>query len=118
GVQAAAWTRKHTSPHAVFLAAPANNHAITVLAGRTLVAGYDGWTWSYGLPGWAARQQEVQTMLAGKPGTPELLRRFRVEYVVIGPHELALGANPGYWAGRGRLVYEREGYRIYRVAPG
>lgn len=116
GVAAAAWTRTHTAPRAVFLVAPDNNHPIPVLAGRTLVAGYDGWTWSYGLPGWETRQQQVQTMLAGGPGTPALLRRYHVQYVVIGPQEIAFRANPGYWAAHGRLVYERDGYRIYRVA--
>ncbi len=116
GVEAGAWVRTNTSPHAVFLTAPVNNHPIPVLAGRTLVAGYDGWTWSYGLPGWAARQQQVQTMLAGGPGTPELVRRYGVDYVVIGPQEIAFRASPTYWAAHGRLVYDRDGYRIFRVA--
>jgi hypothetical protein len=116
GVQAAAWVRTNTSPHAVFLVAPENNQPIPVLAGRTLVAGYDGWTWSYGLPGWAVRQQQVQTMLAGGPGTPGLVCRYGVDYVVIGPQEIALRASPAYWAAHGQLVYERDGYRIFRVA--
>ncbi|MBO0746365.1 MAG: hypothetical protein J2P43_15210, partial [Candidatus Dormibacteraeota bacterium] len=119
GMEAAAWVRANTPPRAVFVAAPANNQPITVLAGRTLVAGYDGWTWSYGLPDWAARQQQVQTMLQGGPGTPELVRRYGVEYVVIGPQEItAYRASPAYWAAHGRLVYDRDGYRIFRVAGG
>lgn len=115
GVRAAAWVRAHTAPRAVFLAAPDNNQAIPVLAGRTLVAGYQGWTWSYGLPGWATRQQQVQTMLAGGPGTAQLVRRYGVEYVVIGPQEIAIRASPDYWAAHGRLVYDRAGYRIFRL---
>ena len=119
GVEAGAWVRANTAPRAVFLAAPANNQPVTVLAGRTLVAGYNGWTWSYGLPGWDVRQQQVQTMLTGGPGTPQLVRQYGVEYVVIGPQEeLLFRASPTYWAGHGRLVYDRDGYRIFRVADG
>ena len=82
------------------------------------MAGYDGWTWSYGLPDWATRQQQVQTMLAGGAGTPQLVRTYGVEYVVIGPQEIAFRASPTYWAAHGRLVYDRDGYRIFRVAGG
>ncbi|MBO0701695.1 MAG: hypothetical protein J2P38_02100 [Candidatus Dormibacteraeota bacterium] len=116
GVQAADWVLNNTAPDAVFLAAPQNNQPITVLAGRTVVAGYSGWTWSYGLHGWADRQQQVQIMLAGGPGTAHLVRRYGVQYVVIGPQEMALRASPAYWTAHGHLVYDRNGYRVFRVA--
>ena len=118
GVKAAGWVRANTPPHAVFLVAPDNNEAIPVLAGRTLVSGYSGWNWTYGLSDWAQRQEQADSMLAGAPGTPQLVRQYRVEYVVIGPQEIGARASLAYWGAHGRLVYDRDGYQIFRVTGG
>jgi hypothetical protein len=115
GIQAAAWVRDHTDRRAVFLVAPDINEPIQCLSGRTVVAGYQGWLNSYGLPDWRQRLGEVGTMLQGQPGTPELVRRYGVDYVVMGPQELAAHANRVYWNASARIVYERGGYTIYRT---
>jgi hypothetical protein len=43
-----------------------------------------------------------------------------VTYVLIGPQELAPdhGANAGYWALHGTLVYDNGEYRLYQVGAG
>ena len=80
-----------------------------------MVAGYGGWLWTYGLSDWIRKTDEEKRILAGDPSTPDLLARDHVSYVVIGPQELAQGANPGYWAAHGRVVYQAGGYTIYKV---
>ena len=81
-----------------------------------MVAGYPGWLWSYGLGDWATRPIDARRMLAGDPATPALLRRYGVEYVVLGPAELRIyGARPGYWELQGTPVYRNGTYTIYRV---
>jgi uncharacterized membrane protein len=117
GIEAAAWVRGHTDPHAVFLGAPVVNQPVTCLAGRSLVAGYPGWLWSLGLNGWAQRNQDVQRMLQGDPTTSDLVRRYHVAYVVIGTAErnFTYQPNVGYWRSSAALVYNSNGYTIYRT---
>jgi len=114
GVAAADWARAHTEPKAVFAVAPNHNEPIPALAGRRVVAGYGGWLWTYGLSDWTQKTDDEQRILAGDPSTPDLLARDHVSYVVIGPQELALGANPSYWAAHGSAVYQAGGYTIYK----
>ncbi len=115
GLQVAAWVRRHTPAHAIFAAAPAHNDPIPTLGGRAVAAGYAGWLWTYGLPDWVVRLDEQQRILAGEPDALELVRRRHVTYVVIGPAEVAAGANSAYWLDHGTPVYTAGAYTVYRV---
>ena len=116
GLQVAAWARDHTDPRAVFLVAPAHNEPIPTLAGRRVVAGYGGWLWTYGLPDWGQRTGDAQHMLRGDPGAELLLRRYGVDYVVIGPQELGSEqASSAFFDSVAERVYSRGGYTVYRV---
>jgi hypothetical protein len=115
GLAVAAWARDHTEPKAIFAVAPQHNEPVAALAGRRVVAGYGGWLWSYGLSDWIPRTDEEKKILAGDPAAPDLVRREHVAYVVIGPQELAFGANPGYWAAHGEIVYQAGGYTVFRT---
>jgi hypothetical protein len=116
GLQAAAWVRDHTERHAVFLVAPDADEPVSSLGGRRVVAGYPGWLWSYGLGDWATRPLDVHRMLAGDPSTQELLRRYGVDYVVLGPAETGTyGARRAYWDRMGQAVYVNGSYTIYRL---
>ena len=117
GLRVAAWARANTDPRAIFLVAPAHNEPIPTLAGRRVVVGYGGWLWTYGLTDWAQRTGDAERMLRGDPGTPALLRSYGVDYVVIGPQELAgAGANTAYFLRTAQPVYSSGGYTIYRVS--
>lgn len=119
GLQAAAWARDHTDPHAIFLTATDHDSPIPTLAGRRVVLGYPGWIWTYGISDWYSKGQDVQTMLQGGAATPELVRRYHVSYVVIGPQErlAPFSASDAYWAAQGALVYSNSEYHVYRL-PG
>jgi hypothetical protein len=115
GVRVAAWARDHTDARATFLVAPVHNEPIPTLAGRRVVVGYGGWLWTYGLADWGQRTEDAQRMLKGEPATPALLRRYGVDYVLIGPQELGAGANQAYFDGIAERVYASGGYTVYRV---
>jgi hypothetical protein len=116
GVQVAAWARDHTDPRAIFLTAPAHNEPIPTLGGRRVVIGYGGWLWTYGLTDWPQRTSDAERMLRGDPATPALLKQYGVDYVVLGPQEVAgVGANQAYFQATARLVYSSGGYSVYRV---
>ncbi len=117
GLGVAAWSRTHTEPQAVFLAAYDHDSPISTLGARRVVLGYPGWIWTYGISDWIGREQDVQAMLQGKPEAGALLRRYDVKYVVIGPQErdAPFSANEGYWQSHAVLVYSNAEYHVYRV---
>jgi len=43
------------------------------------------------------------------------VRKYRVDYVMIGPQELELGASRAYWDEHGTLIYDHLGYAVYKV---
>ena len=116
GVRVADWARTNTDPAAVFLVAPVHNDPIPTLGGRRVMAGYAGWLWTYGLADWVQRTDDAQRMLKGDPSTLELLHRYGVRYVVLGPEDQSFGgSNPGYFDRVADRVYDRDGYIVYRV---
>ena len=117
GLDVAAWSRTHTPPHAVFLVAYNHDNPIPTLGGRRVVLGYPGWIWTYGISDWVIREQHVQAMLQGRPEAEMLLRRYAVQYVVIGPQEreAPFSASDVYWQAHAVLVYSNSEYHVYRI---
>ena len=117
GLDVAAWSRNHTAPHAVFLAAYNHDSPISTLGARRVVLGYPGWIWTYGISDWVGHELDVQAMFQGRPEAPDLVRRYNVKYVVIGPQELQapFSANEAYWQSNGVLVYSNAEYHVYKV---
>lgn len=115
GLEVAAWVRGHTSPTAVFAVAPEHNSPIPTLAGRRVLIGYPGWLWTYGLPDYTQKGDDDKRILNGDPSTPDLVRKYGVDYVMIGPQELPLGGSRAYWDEHGTLVYDNGDYAVYRV---
>jgi hypothetical protein len=117
GVRVAAWIRDNTDPRATFLVAHEFNQPVMALGGRRVVVGFTGWLWSYGVSDWYTRQQDVERMLRADPGTPELVRRYRVDYMVIGPQESSdqYRANVAYWTANGTQVHMDGDYVVLKL---
>ena len=116
GLQVAEWARTHTSPSALFVVADAHNSPIPTLAGRRILIGYAGWLWTYGLPDYIQKGADDKRILDGDPSTPQLVQQYGVDYVMIGPQELSLGASRAYWDVHGSLLYDDGEYTVYRVS--
>jgi len=123
-IQLAARVRQMTPPRAVFLtgADPNNpiaaypNNPIADLAGRSVLMSYPGWLWSYGI-NYAQREADIPRIYQGGPAALELLHHYHVDYVVIGPHEMAdLHPNVDYFASTFRLAVRTANYQIYAVS--
>jgi hypothetical protein len=123
-IQVAGQVRRVTPPKAVFLtgADPNNeiaaypNNPMADLAGRSVVMSYPGWLWSYGI-NYYQREVDIVRIYQGGPTALDLLRHYHVDYVVIGPHEMAdLHPNVGYFASRFPTVARTTNYQIFAVA--
>jgi hypothetical protein len=115
GLRVADWVRHNTSPYAVFVVADDHNNPIPTLAGRRELVGYPGWLWTYGLADYVQKGQDARKILKGDPSAMELVKQYGIDYVMIGPQEIPLGANRSYWDEHGTLVYDDGQYAVYRV---
>ena len=61
-------------------------------------------------------RQSSRLILGGDPSTPALVRKYHVDYVMIGPQEVPLGGSRAYWEQHATLVYNDGEYAVYRVS--
>ena len=81
------------------------------------MSGYPGWLWTYGLKDYGQKQADEAAILRGDQNTPDLIDRYRVGYILIGPQELSptRAASQAYWQQHGTLVYSNGEYWVYRT---
>ncbi len=113
GIAAAKVISDQTSARAVVLHAPTFNSPV-FLTGRRSLLGYPGWMWSRGL-NYSERGADIQRIYSGAPEADALLRQYRVDYVLIGPAELAsLKVNEQFWS-KYAMLSQAGAYRIYQT---
>src|SRR5215472_11520123 len=104
---------REAAPRAVVLHAPVYNSPV-FLTGRRSLLGYPGWMWSRGLD-YSERQADIQRIYAGAADAETLLRRYNVQYVLIGPAETSsLKVNQLFWSGYSKTAEIGE-YRLYKT---
>lgn len=108
--------REKTPPNATFLVAPNHDHLVPVLTGRKILLGFRGWLWTYGID-YGERERDVFKMLRGETGAKELLKRYNIDYVVIGPPEKTaeISANEDFYRENFPLFLEKYGYAIFNL---
>lgn len=108
-LQLADYVRTFTKKDAVFVTALNHNNPIPTLTGRSTLLGFPGWLWSHGVSYWQ-REEDVKTIYLGESKAEELIKKYNVSYVSVGPTELTsfsinqsyfqnfpkLNANPGW----------------------
>ena len=120
GLQVADWVRQNTSPDAIFAVADEHNNPIATLSGRRILIGYPGWLWTYGVADYVQKGADERLILQGAPTTADLVDKYGIGYVLIGPQELAdpRNANIAYWDQYGARVYTNGEYSVYKVSFG
>jgi len=96
--------------HAPYYAHPA------LLAGRSLLLGYEGHLWSHGLD-YIGRSEDMKKIYSGKSDADALIRKWRIQYVIVGPperNEQSFKLNAAYFE-RYPLVGTSGPYRLYRI---
>ena len=110
------WVRKETAPEARFITADNHDHWLPTLTGRKTVMGYKGWLWTYGMD-YSKQAEAVKKMFEGGEEAEELMEKYKVDYVVIGPLERALSfeVNEEFMSENLREVLEKGETKIYSV---
>ncbi len=113
GIQFAELVKRETQPQAVVIHAPVHNHPV-FLTGRRSLMGYPGHVWTHGLE-FAPREAEINKVYAGAPDAISILRKYGVDYAVVGPLERNLiNVNEEFFS-RFQLVGEVGEYRLYKI---
>ena len=121
GVAFAESIKETTPPTATILHAPIHNTPI-FLTGRRSIMGYPGHIWTHGID-FGPRENEIKLIYAGGMDAVALLAKYRVDYVVIGPHEHSVVKPNVAFFERYPLVVripptEKFGeYRLHKVTP-
>jgi hypothetical protein len=113
GIAVARVISAKAAPNAVVLHAPTFNSPV-FLTGRRSLLGYPGWMWSRGLD-YSQRNADIERIYSGGPDAGILLRKYGVDYVLVGPDELAsLHANEQFWS-QYALQAQEGPYRLYKT---
>jgi hypothetical protein len=113
GIAAASLISAQASPRALVLHAPIYNSPV-FLTGRRSLLGYPGWMWSRGLD-YSQRSADIESIYSGEPEADALLRKYNVDYVLVGPLELAaFKVNEQFWS-KYRRVSPAGAYRVYQI---
>jgi hypothetical protein len=100
-------------PRAVVLHAPTFNSPV-FLTGRRSLMGFPAWMWSRGLD-YSQRGADIASIYSGEPEAEGLLRKYNVDYVLVGPLELAsFKVNEQFWS-KYKRVSQAGAYRLYET---
>jgi len=113
GIAAANLISAQTTPHSMVLHAPTYNSPV-FLTGRRSLLGYPGWMWSRGLD-YSERSVDIARIYMGAPEADGLLRKYNVDYVLVGPMELAsFKVNEQFWL-KYKTLSQAGAYRVYKI---
>ncbi|MCU1254500.1 MAG: hypothetical protein JWM83_799 [Candidatus Angelobacter sp.] len=113
GIAAASLISAQAPPRAVVLHAPTFNSPV-FLTGRRSLLGFPAWMWSRGLD-YSQRGADIERIYSGDPEAEALLRKYNVDYVLVGPLELAaFKVNEQFWS-KYKRVSPASAYRVYQI---
>jgi hypothetical protein len=105
--------KQKTPPRALLMHAPTFDTPV-FLSGRQSLMGYPGHVWSHGIDP-EQREAEIRSIYTGDPRGAELVTKYGVQYIVVGPQEENL---PGFNAAlfsRYALIGQAGAYKLYQV---
>jgi len=113
GISFAELIKQRTDPRALVIHAPVHNHPV-FLSGRRSLMGYPGHIWTHGLD-FVQRESEIKRVYAGTADAGAILRKYGVEYAVVGPLERNMMSVNDQFFSRFEIVGEVGGYRLYKI---
>jgi hypothetical protein len=110
--------REISSINDVVLASADHHHWVT-LTGRQQLMGYTGWLVSWGIDPYP-REKDVRELYQGGPAAQQLMEKYNIRYVIVGPkeRELIKPVNENYFQGRYPVVLQQGTTKVYCVTRG
>ena len=104
-------------PQSVFLAAAIHDHPVVALAGRKILLGFPGNSWSWGIKGWDTREHDIHTMFKGGEAAKALWKKYGVDYIIVSDRERGFESNldEGFIAANSQLVLEQGSTKVYKI---
>jgi len=107
--------RKISLPGDLVLTSDQHNHFIPTLTGARILMSYRGWLLSYGID-FAKVEKDVWSMYSGTAEGDQLLKKYGIKFVVIGPSEKReWQANEKYFLRKYPVVLETSHYKIFKI---
>jgi hypothetical protein len=113
GIQFAELIKSEAPPQAVVIHAPVHNHPV-FLTGRRSLMGYPGHVWTHGLE-FGPRESEIKRVYAGAPDATAILRKYGVDYAVVGPLEENVLPVYDEFFSKFQLLGEVGEYRLFKI---
>ena len=108
--------RAETDPHAVFAVGLQHNHPVPVMTGRRVMMTFPGWLWSQGVD-YVQRETDLRAIFSLAPEAEELIARYGIDYVVVGPDERKrFDADPAEFRARYPGVIRTNDYEVFATA--
>lgn len=113
GLRFAELVKAQTAPRSLIVHAPVHNTPV-FLTGRRSLMGYPGHIWTHGLQ-FVQRESEIRRIYLGMPDADQLIRKYGIEYLVVGPQErVVTPMNPVFFT-RFQKVGEVGEYTLYKT---
>jgi hypothetical protein len=108
-------TATYNQPDALFISATNHDNPLSLLSGRRLYVGYEGWLWTYGIIA-NDRIEEVREMYKATDKGIALIKEKGIDYIALGPQERAV-YKPNEITLRAMYpaVVQKNGYLLLRV---
>lgn len=105
------WEKDNTNPKDLILTGPQHNQ-FSILAGRRILMGYQGYLWTQGIDG-GAREKDIRKMYHGDMS---LIKRYNVKYIVVGYEEKKFYSPDRNFLDRNfPVVKETKNFEVYKV---
>ncbi|OGD63207.1 hypothetical protein A2160_05425 [Candidatus Beckwithbacteria bacterium RBG_13_42_9] len=114
----AEWIKSQTKSRAVYLTSDNHSHWLPALTGRQIVMGYQGWLWTYGI-NYQERENDIKKIFSGGSEAGNLLKKYQINYVVIGPderQEKKWSLNENFFEKNFSLVLSEKDYKIFQTS--
>ena len=113
GLQFAEFVKAQTAPRALIVHAPVHNTPV-FLTGRRSLMGYPGHIWTHGLQ-FVQRESEIKRIYLGSPDAEQLIRKYGIEYLVLGPQERLVTPVNDVFFTRFQKIGEVGEYKLYKI---
>ncbi|HLE63782.1 MAG TPA: hypothetical protein VI750_11600, partial [Pyrinomonadaceae bacterium] len=115
GIEFAEMIKEQTAPRSLIMHAPVHNTPV-FLTGRRSLMGYPGHIWTHGLE-FNQREAEIKRMYAGGADAAQLIRNYKVDYVVVSRLERERTTVNERFISSFPKVGEVGDYTLYKTAP-